>query len=941
MRFYENPQKTSENRLPQRAYYIPKGKSEYILLNGDWCFKFFKRDIDAIEDISDWDITPVPSCWEAKGYANPNYTNVNYPFPYDPPFVPDENPCGVYERKFEIKELWGKVYYILEGVSSCGIVYVNGDYVGFTQGSRLQAEFDITKFVKKGTNTIRVKVLKWCAGSYLEDQDQFRFHGIFRDTYILQRPNDHITDVKVAAKDEKIFVSTDKSVNVTVFDASGKEIGTASGENTEIAVNNPILWNAEKPYLYTVKIEKDGEIVEIKTGFRTISISEKYELLINGVPVKLRGVNHHDTHRRNGWYQTDDELRADLELMKDLNINCVRTSHYPPPPYFVRLCDEMGFYVVLETDIEAHGTVYRNAVDFKNYDSDNDEWTCVNPLWKKEYVNRIERAFFRDRNCPSVIMWSLGNESGYGANQHAMVEFLHSQEDDRLIHSEDASRMGAGEDTDVYSIMYPPFSQIEKFVTEYNLGKPFFICEYAHAMGNGPGDVCQYNELTDKYDNHIGGCVWEWKDHTFIENGVQKYGGDFEGELTSDETFCCDGMVFSDNSLKAGSLEVKAAYQPMKTNLCGNTLSVRNRFAFTNLNEYEFVYRIEVDGNKVVEKNLTLDINPYETKDIQIDIPSLKGELGAFLSCKLIKGGKEYAHTQHELPMEKVKTPISNTPATFTESENEIIAEGENFRYIFSKIYGAFTSLCVNGKENLADKVKLTAFRAATSNERNERKNWECLNEGHSENLNRPFSKVYGCALNENIITVKASVAGVARAPYFRYTVTYTINCDGVIDVSLNGNVRENSYWLQRLGFEFTMPKENREFTYFGYGPYESYIDMHNGSSVGMYSSNADNEYVNYVYPQEHGNHFGVRRLKIGNLCFESEAMEINVSNFTADQIHNATHTDELKSDGLIHVRVDYKDSGMGSNSCGPRLSEEFRLQEKEINFKFIIYPEK
>ena len=285
MRFYENPEKTSENRLPQRSYYIPKGKSEYMLLNGKWRFAFFKRDIDAKENIEKWDSIPVPSCWQTFGYENPNYTNVNYPFPYDPPYVPEDNPCGVYERDFEIDKLWGKVYYVLEGVSSCGVVYVNGEYVGFTQGSRLQAEFDITPFVKEGKNTLRVKVLKWSAGSYLEDQDQFRFHGIFRDTYILQRPFEHITDVKVVAKDEKIFVETDKSVSVTLLDKEGKVIGEAIGEKTEIEVKNPVLWNAEKPYLYTVRLLKGGEVIEIKTGFRTIEISEKYELLIFTYPI--------------------------------------------------------------------------------------------------------------------------------------------------------------------------------------------------------------------------------------------------------------------------------------------------------------------------------------------------------------------------------------------------------------------------------------------------------------------------------------------------------------------------------------------------------------------------------------------------------------------------------------------------------------------------------
>ncbi|MBQ6714355.1 MAG: DUF4981 domain-containing protein [Clostridia bacterium] len=939
MRFYENPEKTSENRLSPRSYYIPRGKSEYMLLNGQWRFAFFKRDIDVPESIKNWDNIPVPSCWEALGYENPNYTNVNYPFPYDPPYVPDENPCGVYERDFEIDKLWGKVYYVLEGVSSCAVVYVNGEYVGFTQGSRLQAEFDITPFVNEGENTIMVKVLKWSAGSYLEDQDQFRFHGIFRDTYILQRPMDHVRDVHIVAKDEKITVETEKAVAATVLDSDGKVVGEAVGKSAEIEVKNPILWNAEKPYLYTVRLVKDGEVIEIKTGFREIKISEKYELLINGVPVKLYGVNHHDTDKDKGWYQTNEEIKKELLLMKELNINCIRTSHYPPTPYMMQLCDEMGFYVVLETDIEAHGACLRYGVVHPGYDSDNPDWTCTKPEWKKEYVNRMERTVFRDRNCPSIIMWSLGNESGHGVNHHAMVDFIRSQKDGRLVHSEDASRLGFIHNADVYSRMYPTPAELEKFVADENIKMPVYMCEYSHAMGNGPGDVCEYGELIDKYDKMIGGCVWEWKDHTFIVDGVQKYGGDFDGELTNDGTFCCDGMVFSDLSLKAGTYEVKAAYQPVKTQFDGKTLKIRNRYSFTNLSEYEFVYSIEVDGETKKHDRLNLDIAPLSSAELALRIPALSGKLGAFLNCALLKDGKIYAHTQHELSMEKIAQEKSETPAHFTETENEIIIKGQNFSYVFSKFYGAFTSMKVNGRENISERVKLTAFRAGISNERTEIKNWECQNEGHSENLNRPFSKVYDCVLEDGKITVRASSAGVSRIPYFYYTVSYKINDEGIIDVALRGNVGEKVYWLQRLGFEFTMPKKNREFTYFGYGPYESYIDMHNGSDMGMYSSDADKEYVNYVYPQEHGNHYGVRMLEIGDLRFESNNMEINVSNYTIDAIHNATHTDELKSDGLIHLRVDYKNSGMGSRSCGPILPDKFKVCEKEINFDFTISP--
>ncbi len=944
MRIYENVLKTSENRLPQRAYYIPKGKSEYTLLNGDWRFNYYKRDIDVPENIEKWDTVPVPSCWQTLGYENPNYTNANYPYPIDVPYVPDDNPCGVYERDFEIASLWGKVYYVLEGVGSCGFVYVNGEYVGFTQGTHLQAEFDITSFVHEGTNTLRVKVLKWCVGSYLEDQDFFRFSGIFRDTYILQRPEGHLVDAYVEAKDSKVTVTADAEAEVTLYDMQGNKIGSASGAKTEIAVENPILWNAEKPYLYTVKLERDGEVIEITTGFRTIEVSPTYQLLINGVSVKLFGVNHHDTHPTNGWCETNEELERELLLMKELNINCIRTSHYPPTPYFLELCNRIGFYVILETDIETHGFLRRKANVPYAFDIDDMAWPGTNPMWLKEHLERMERAVKRDRNHPSIIMWSTGNESGNGPNHVAMMEYIRGLGDGRLGHAEDASRKSVKEfeaiyNSDVYSRMYPSLEGVEGFAKNPDIAMPVFLCEYSHAMGNGPGDVYDYCELFDKYDKLIGGCVWEWADHTVIVDGVQKYGGDFEGELTHDGNFCCDGMVFSDRSLKAGSLEVKAAYQPMKTVLEGNKLTVTNRLDFTNLNEYEFTYAIELDGNEVSKNTLVLDAEPHTSAVLELDIPELQGELGANLNCTLKKDGKEWAATQHKLPFKKATPSVFASRAQFVEREYDIVITGDNFEYIFSKHYGNFTSMKVGGKENLSAPVKLTTWRAPTDNDRNIKIRWGNYSLWQGENFDVNFSKVYSCELADGVITVQGSLAGISRLPYFKYTLTVVVDKYGAITYNLGGDIGADVIWLPRLGFEFAMPAENKAFTYYGYGPHESYCDMCHGSAIGLYSSDSDKEYVNYVMPQEHGNHYDVKRLDIGSLRFEGEGFDANVSNYDSMALTKATHTDELVSDGLVHLRVDYKVSGIGSNSCGPALLEKYRLQEKVISFRFTVKP--
>ena len=359
MRHYENPQKTSENRCEARSWYIPGGVSRQLMLSGQWQFAYFERDIDVPDRIDTWDTIPVPSCWQLHGYENPNYSNINYPYPCDPPYVPDDNPCGVYRRRFTLDEVSGKTYFVFEGVSSCAYLYINDRYVGFTQGSHILAEFDITDFVRAGENTVQVKVLKWCCGSYLEDQDFFRYNGIFRDVYILQRPQGHIRDVEMIPDDKTISISLEGKANVRVFDGQTLLTQQVMTDRFTYAPENPILWNAEKPHLYTVELERDGEVITLKAGLRKIEVSDQYEILINGVSVKFHGINHHDTSALRGWCQSEEELRRDLLLMKQLNINCVRTSHYPPAPVFFRLCDEIGLYAVCETDIETHGFLRR------------------------------------------------------------------------------------------------------------------------------------------------------------------------------------------------------------------------------------------------------------------------------------------------------------------------------------------------------------------------------------------------------------------------------------------------------------------------------------------------------------------------------------------------------------------------------------------------------
>ncbi|MBO4694273.1 MAG: glycoside hydrolase family 2 [Clostridia bacterium] len=941
MRFYENSRKTSENREKPRSYYIPKGISEFLLLNGIWRFKYFKRDFDVPDVIDNWDEIRVPSCWQTEGFENPNYSNIHYPIPVDPPYVPDENPCGVYERDFDLQNILGKVYFVFDGVASCGILYINNNYVGFTQGSHLQAEFDITGFVNPGKNTARVKVLKWCAGSYLEDQDSFRMNGIFRDCYILNRPLSHIKDISVTAEKNTISVKTDKKANISAYDTNGMLIETKyDTDKADFNIEYPEFWNAEKPVLYSITAERNSEIITQNTAFRNIKVSKKKELLINGVPVKLLGVNHHDTSAKGGWYETDEELRCDLENMKKLNINCIRTSHYPPAPRFLDMCDEMGFYVILENDIETHGFASREPFALGGYDVWDKIWPCRHPMWKKEFLERMKRTVERDKNHVSIIMWSTGNESGYGKNFEIVIDWLRSLGDGRLAHYEGASAKGVISGTDVYSRMYLSPDELVTAVKNKEIDRPVFLCEFSHAMGNGPGDVYQYAEIFNKYPKAIGGCIWEWADHTVLDkNGVARYGGDFEGELTNDSNFCCDGLVFYDRSFKAGSLEAKAAYQPIRTELLNDKLVIRNLYSFTNLSEFTFKYSIEIDGVVKSEKTVDINIEPLSEKSIQIPVKRYKCKYGVFLICRLFRGDYEIAHTQHELSSEIIgKNAVSSMPKIVEDREFYTI-NGNSFEYKFSKVYGTITSAVVNGKQQLDDRMRLSVYRAPIDNDRRIRNNWVQGEAWKSENINKIFNKVYDIKLNKNRITVIGALAGVSRYAVVDYIYTAVFSGDGRVDFNIDVKVRKSAFWLPRFGFEFTVPIENASFKYFGNGPSESYIDMCHGGLISKYVSNAEREYVPYIRPQEHGNHTNARMLQIGDLLFEGNSFDFCVSQYTTSALDSAEHTDELVKSHNTHIRVDYKMSGVGSDSCGPKLPLRHSLSEKKFTFKFSLSP--
>ena len=951
IRFYEDPCRTSENRLPPRADYIPGGAAKMISLSGEWRFAYYENGDEAAEP-NTWDSIPVPSCMELYGFGSPNYTNINYPFPCDPPYVPDINPMGMYEREFSCSAD-GRVYLMLCGVSSCAEIYVGGRYVGFTQGSHLMSEFDITDFVIPGINTLRIKVYKWCCGSYLEDQDQFRFSGIFRDVYILERPVGHLRDISIGTDGNVINIGIDGCAQVELYDGERLLASEDIDGSGSISVESPVLWNAEKPYLYTLVFRCAGEIIRQRVGFRTISVSEKKELLINGVPVKLRGINHHETSPRGGWYMTDGELERDVRLMKSLGINTVRTSHYPPSGRLLELCDELGMYVILETDVESHGFI-RMYPDIPDgwADRRRDRSPVYDPQWRDELCERMRRAVGRDKNHCSIIMWSTGNESGFGPNSAAVTEWLHSLGDGRLVHCEDASRKPCydasepycPQHADVYSRMYLSCEELAALAERDDIDMPIMLCEYAHAMGNGPGGIWDYMQTFLSHPHLIGGCVWEWADHTVMKNGVPCYGGDFDGELTNDGCFCCDGLVFSDRSFKAGTLELRAAYAPFRFRLLPGGIKLDNLYDFTDLSECTVRAVLSRDGETVWDKEYSVECPPHSS--VLLTYPAQLPDscrLGAELSVSVGRSGGDVSTLSEAVSCMRQPHYLSlvrSQLCSLREDKQFIYAEGNGFSYKFSKQLGTVVGICFDGEEQLLSPVFLTAHRAPTDNERAMQYRWNLMNEWQGENLDYTLNKTYDMTVRGNVISARCSLAGVSRRPFFGYELNMCVTEHGELLLGVHGEVAEDCCPLPRLGFEFVLPPHVREFDYFGFGPGQSYSDMYHHAALGSYHSSTDKEYVPFVRPQEHGNHIGVTRLDIGKMRFEpQDKMEICVSRYSSHQLQRAEHIDELGESAGTYLRVDYRDSGLGTASCGPELSECHLVSEKKIDFSFAICP--
>ena len=1007
---WKTPEILHVSREKERNYYIPYADAEsalgfmkglspfYRLLNGNWAFRYFARAFDLTDDLfrkdtalADWGTIPVPSNWQMFGHDKPQYTNVNYPIPVDPPHVPDDNPAGVYATDFIVDESWmeRKTYITFEGVNSCFYLYINGQEVGYSQGTHLPSEFDISAYVAAGVNRLTVAVMKWCDGSYMEDQDFYRLSGIFRDVYLLSRPEAHVRDMFFKTSLDAAYADGVLSLEL---DCTGKASGTpvmrlyapdgslaaeapVKDGKLSLPVAAPQKWSAETPDLYTVVVEWNGELIPQQIGFRTVEVDAKAALLINGKAVKLKGVNRHDTHPVFGHYTPIEHMTADLITMKQLNINTIRTSHYPNTPEFLCLCDKFGFYVVDETDIEGHGFACRN--EKSGYEAYDPAWTVQMPDWKEAYVERMRRMVERDKNHACVIMWSLGNETGYGKNHDAMIEWVKSRDTSRLVHYEGASCVEDKSGVSVVSRMYsdPNYCR-ERGINKEKETRPFFLCEYSHAMGNGPGDVYDYWEVIYKYPRLIGGCIWEWADHTVIcanEKGEKYYGyGGDCGEFPHDSNFCNDGVVMPDRSLYPGSKEIKAVYQYVQAELVriGSDVVVKltNRHDFTSLSQYELVWQVNIDGVTLDEGSVSgnaLNVAPGRSRQIALPLSAklpAACHMGASvdLSFRLLKGnlwgakGFEAAKVQLMLPLAQAPSlgGLRESKISVTQQCKEFaLIEGIDFAYVFNMFYGSFEAISRNGVEMLDSRPFLSVWRAPTDNDRNIRhkwgQNWET---GNGEGMfgNTQF-KVYSVDLKEKkgsvAIRVTGALSPVAREPIARVVIDYTVLPTGEIQVALDADVREHLSFLPRFGFEFIMPRGNELIEYFGRGPDENYIDMTHHASINHYKSTVAEEYFPYIRPQEHGNHADVKWLAVydamgrGLLFKANDTFECSASHFTAHDVDKAKHTcDLVKRDETI-VRIDYKVGGIGSGSCGPYTADKYKLMEKKIQYGFSVMP--
>lgn len=991
-----------ENVMPPRAYYIPylskaaalagvREKSEcFTLLSGcDWHFRYFSSFDDvpdgiAEADFNEWERIPVPSCWQMHGYGAPQYTNVNYPIPLDPPHVPYQNPTGVYARSFTANTA-GKTYIVFEGVDSALYLYINGRYAGYFEISHIGGEIDITEYITEGENRLTAVVPQWCTGTYFEDQDKWRFSGIFRDVYLLNRPEGHSRDIEIlpvlqadlSAAELQIKCAGCANGTAELLAPGGMLLDTVQIKNGAAAfyLKDPILWNAENPRLYTVCLHAGGEYIVQKIGIRRVEIVDSV-LKINGVSVKLKGVNRHDFNANTGCVCDDAQLKNDLLMMKAYNVNAVRTAHYPNAPRFLELCDEIGLYCIDEADIETHGVGYKpDWSDILNTLADDESYY-------PHYAARVLSMVERDKNRCSVIIWSMGNESGWGKNFENVLKAAKARTPDRLVHYEgqtlyeNSNKVLLPPYSEFNSRMYTGVDGCEDYLLHSADKRPLLMCEYSHAMGNGPGDLKDYWDLIYQYKNFCGAFVWEWFNHGLYmgdtPSGKPKYGygGDF-GETVHDANFCIDGLVQPDRTPTPGLMELKQVLLPVKMERLGTgEYKITNLYDFTLLSALSCRYEITSCGKVVASGTIALPaVSPHKSGRLTVAEKKCGGP--AYIRFIFTNAALPFVPQGHMLGFCQFclcdAFPLTFADAGDTpqveETRTSVILTGEHFVYRYNKRTAAFDSLLVHGTEQLAEPMDFSVFRANIDNERRVKNDFNVvhLREAHSYGYETEVCK------QNNSVVLKTSycIAPPVKYPLLTGTVQWTvypggrITCETTVKTgksikfSKDSGTDRPAYaqteylipYLPRFGVCFAMDKRCSRVEYFGIGPGQSYCDMHHAGYYGYFEQSVAEQYFHYIYPQESGNHHDTKYARItdakgsGLLFYSETGFDFSALPYSAEQLQAAAHDFELGDPQATYVHLDVMQSGVGSNSCGPALAEKYRLNQNEIVFRFGILP--
>ncbi len=940
-KYYE--QSATVNVLDTRCYYVPFGneadafdcrkKSDrFIDLDGKWTIEEFDSPLSVPDDF--YKSTPsaeieVPSCVQYYGYDHFQYTNVNYPFPYDPPYVSNINPTYHYQRTLKLDKKKGERYYLnFEGVDSCFYLYINDEFVGFSQIAHRQSEFDITDVIKNGENKFDVLVLKWCMGSYLEDQDKLRFTGIFRDVYILARPEGHVVDykIKTALDGTVTFTLTDGTDASLTFCGENKHV--TKGETVSFKVENPHLWSAEDPYLYDLLIECNGEYIGEKVGIRTIYIKGGV-YYFNDKPIKLMGVNRHDFNPRTGATVTIENIIEDFTLMKKLNVNAIRTSHYPNCPEFYKLADKYGFYVMDETDIEAHGVVTR----FAGYECDKFNEIAEDPQFRQAIIDRQKCNVERDKNRPCVFAWSMGNESGYGDNFVAALQWIKAN-DDRPVHYESilfVDRKKHGEaiyynDTDMVSRMYPePAWMIHGYLDDPKETRPLVLCEYCHSMGNGPGDFKEYWDIIRSSDRFMGGFVWEWADHGVLYGGKgQRYGGDF-GETLHDGNFCMDGIMSADRKITQKSQEMKKAYEPVEFTLIKDVLTLKSRNFFAPIKGTLTVTRKNM-GEVLTTESHTVDITAggevtYRVEPAHVVIASITLDK----ADGLLEKGHEIARVGFTNESVHDYTNKHYKAADITETGRHVLVNTPSASYVIDKANAAVVSIKNKNGEILESPFALNIWRAPTDNDRYVRDDWEKFR------YNEIFSEVREVSVINNSVRFIGKIAPVKLEPIATYSLVYEFFDEGM-SASIDYEFADWTTFPPRVGLVTALDKQYNKVRYYGYGSNESYIDRRFSCIKDVYDDTVDNMFVRYVKPQENGSHYGTEFMEItdGKTTVRAEgSFSFSALPYSSDMLTHTMHDWELPESKQTYLSLDFVMSGIGSNSCGPRLNEQWQAPKK------------